>query len=41
VVEIFGISQATAMKYVFMIEEEISKLDNPINYRKRESPMNA
>ena len=37
----FGLSRATARKYVDMAEEEIENLDHPGNYKKRESPMNA
>lgn len=37
----FGISSFTAKKYLAMTQEDISRLDNPNNYKKRESPMNA
>lgn len=39
--EAFGISQLTAKKYINMTKEEIDFLDNPNNYKKRESSMNA
>lgn len=41
VAETFGISQATAKKYVSMTEEEINGLDKPNSCKKRESSMNA
>ena len=41
VVETFGISPITAKKYIFMTKEEISALDNPNNYKKRNSSMNV
>lgn len=41
VAETFGISQLAAKKYIFMTKEDISALDHPTNYKKRESLMNA
>ncbi|MDD3402029.1 MAG: transposase [Hespellia sp.] len=41
VAETFGIAQLTAKKYIRMTKEEISDLDNPKNYKKRESTMNV
>lgn len=41
VAETFGLSQQTAKKYIFMSEEDITSLEHPNNYKKRESSMNA
>lgn len=37
----FGLSRATAKKYIDMPEEEVDNLERPVNYKKRESAMNA
>lgn len=37
----FGISSVTAKRYLSMTQEDISRLDHPNHYKKRESPMNA
>ena len=39
--EAFGISSLTAKNYIFMTEEDIAALEHPVNYKKRESSMNA
>lgn len=39
--ETFGLSPPTAKKYIRMTEAEITSLDAPVNYKKRDSPMNA
>lgn len=41
VAEAFGIAAPTAKKYIFMTKEDIAALDHPVNYKKRESSMNA
>lgn len=41
VAETFGISQLTAKKYIHMSKEDISNLDNPNNYKKRDSTINV
>lgn len=38
--EVFGISRATAKKYIFMTEAEIAGLSHPAPYKKRETSMN-
>ena len=40
VAEAFGLSPPTAKKYIHMTETEITSLDAPVNYKKRDSPMN-
>ena len=37
----FGISSVTAKRYLSITQEDISRLDHPNHYKKRESPMNA
>ena len=37
----FGISSMTAKRYLSMTQEDISRLDHPNHYKKRESSMNA
>lgn len=41
VAEVFGISQPAAKKYIFMTQEDLSALDHPTNYKKRNSSMNV
>ena len=41
VMQNFGLSRATAKKYIDMPEEELDNLERPVNYKKRESAMNA